>query len=116
MAQRWCYVGALGPGGILDWGQPGGGNIPTSGTLPDFEDFRLYNSISELALAGSYHGGIIDFDAYGLKVNGPELRDIITACYMAHPAMMEQRVTRLYLDYADGLGAENHVALVAVAM
>lgn len=116
MSMRWCYLGDLGPGGELDWGQPGGGNIPTSGSLPDLEDLRLYIAIMLLATEGCYRGAIIDHDAYGLKVNGPDLRRIITECYKDTPAILREPVIAQYLEYADTLELNHFVALVAVAM
>lgn len=116
MSRKWSYVGPLGPGGKLDWGRSAGGNIPPSGTLPDIEDLAIYQMISRLVISGRYEGQIIDFDAYGLKVSGTEIRQIIEACYQSEPTMLNAPVIARYLEYADQLTLEEHVAFVAVAM
>lgn len=116
MSMRWSYVGPLGQGGRLDWGQSAGANIPRSGTLPDIEDLSLYQAISRLVTDGAYEGQVIDHDAYGLKVNGADLRQIIEACYKSQPTMLSTPVIARYLEYADNLPPNEFVALVAVAM
>ena len=116
MSMKWSYVGPLGPGGKLDWGRPAGGNIPPSGLLPDIEDLSVYQMISRLTTQGQYGGGIVDFDAYGLKVNGADLRQIIEACYQSEPSMLTGPVIVQYLEYADNLPPNEFVAFVAVAM
>jgi hypothetical protein len=113
---KWSYVGPLGPGGKLDWGRSAGGNIPPSGLLPDIEDLSLYQMISKLVTDGAFQGQIIDYDAYGLKVNGADLRRIIEACYQSEPSMLAGPVVTQYLEYADNLPLDEFVAFVAVAM
>lgn len=116
MSMRWSYIGPLGPGGGLDWGQSAGANIPPSGTLPDIEDLSLYQAILKLVREGAYCGKYIDHDAAGLKVNGPELRHIIEDCYRSQPSMLTAPPIKHYLEYADNLLPNEFVALVAVAM
>ena len=44
---RWSYVADLGQNGALDWGGTNTGNIPVCGKyLPDFQDTKLYVTIS----------------------------------------------------------------------
>ena len=116
MAMRWSFVGALGAGKKLDWGGPIGGNIPVGGTLPDIDDTVVYQMIANLASRGEYQGKVIDFDAYGVKVNGPELRHIISECFRDSPGNLDRADIQQYLDYADALGIKKYVAFVAVAM
>lgn len=116
MSLKWCYVGELGPGGGLDWGRHAGSNIPTSGILPDLDELSIYIKIMHLALDGEYGGGVVDFDAYGLKVNSADLRQIIEDCYRAEPTMLEGPAISQYLEFADNLPAGKCVAFVAVAM
>jgi len=113
---KWSYVGPLGPDGQLDWGRPAGSNIPPSGRLPDIEDLTVYQTISGLVSSGSYEGQIIDFDAYGLKVKGTDLRQIIGTCYQSRPERLSGPVIAQYLKYADELPPNELVAFVAVAM
>lgn len=116
MSMRWSYVGPLGSDGHLDWGRSAGGNIPPSGTLPNIEDLTVYQTISSLVTAGEYEGLLVDFDAYGLKVSGTDLRQIIEACYEPGSTMLTDPVIAQYLDYADNLPPGEFVAFMAVAM
>jgi len=116
MSMKWSYVGPLGSGGKLDWGRSAGGNIPLSGLLPDIEELSVYQMISKLVAEGAFEGQIIDYDAYGLKVNGVDLRQIIEASYQSQPSMLTTRVIARYLEYADNLPPQEFVAFVAVAM
>lgn len=116
MPMRWSYVGALGRDGMLDWGRSAGANIPSSGTLPNIEDLLIYQAISKLAATGEYEGQVVDHDAYGLKVNGADLRCIIEACYELHPEKLLEPPIAQHLEYADNLPPNQYVALVAVAM
>jgi len=116
MSMKWSYVGPLGPGGKLDWGRSTGGNIPPSGLLPDIEDLSVYQMISKLVTDGAFEGQIIDCDAYGLKMNGADLRQIIEASYRSQPEMLTGPVIAQYLEYADSLPPNEFVAFVAVAM
>jgi hypothetical protein len=116
MAMRWCYIGELGPGSKLDWGGPEGGNIPIKGPLPDCEDLRLYQAISFLARDGQFEGAIIDFDAYGLRLNGHQLRRVLENCYKGDPSGLKDPVIKQYLEYGDALGEDHFIALVAVAL
>lgn len=116
MSMKWSYVGPLGPGDHLDWGRSAGGNIPPSGALPDIDDLSVYQMISRLVTEGRYSGQIVDYDAYGLKVSGTDLRHIIETCYQSQPEMLRTPVIAQYLDYADRLPPDQFVAFVAVAM
>lgn len=116
MSMKWSYVGPIGPGNQLDWGRSTGGNIPPSGMLPDIDDLTVYQMISGLVSSGKYEGQIIDFDAYGLKVRGADLRQIIEACYQSQPERLSGPVIAQYLEYADNLPPNEFVAFVAVAM
>lgn len=78
MTMRWSCVGRLGPRGALGWGGDWGGNVPASGTLPDIEDTRVYRQIRGLAQEGQYEGRRVDWGAYAIKVNGPELMSVLT--------------------------------------
>lgn len=116
MAMRWCYIGELGPDDRLDWGRGPGGNVPASGLLPDIDEGYLYLKVMHLAMNGEYDGGAIDFDAYGLKVSGAELRQVIQDCYAEKPDMLNNTVIRQYLRFADHLSPNKQVALVACSM
>jgi hypothetical protein len=113
---KWSYVGLLGPGDQLDWGRSAGGNIPPSGTLPDIDNLSVYQTISRHVTEGRYGGQVVDYDAYGLKVNGANLRYIIETCYQSQPEMLGTPVIVQYLAYADKLPSNQFVAFVAVAM
>ena len=109
MTQRWAYVGELGPGGALDWGGDWNGNIPKSGTLPEL-DSEAFWAILHLAEAGAYDGKKTDWGAWALKLNGPQMRDVLTRIYGAD---LSQPPLAAYAQLAEELGADKYVALVA---
>ncbi len=113
---RWVYAGELGPGGALDWKGPPGGNIPKAGMVPDLLDSSFYTQIRRLAWAGEFGGRDPDFDASAIKVNGPELRALLEEAYGAARLARPSEELKQYLALAERLGADRHVALVAVAM
>jgi hypothetical protein len=117
MTMRWSYLGELGPEGRLDWGGSWSGNVPTSGTiLPDNEDTSIYLKIREAAQQGLYDGRQVDWGAFAIKVNGPELLAILTACYGDLNSIAPESVPGRYIRYARALGSEKHVAFVSAEL
>jgi hypothetical protein len=117
MAMRWSYIGALGPDGALDWGGTWSGNIPTSGLyLPDWEDLKLYLQIRGHAREGKYGGDQVDWGAYAIRVNGPEMLTILAECYTDLGSVDPESLLGRYIAFARDLGSNEHVALVACAL
>jgi len=112
MTQRWAYVGDLGAGGALDWGGDNSGNIPVGGRLPDLGSDAFW-AILRLADAGKYEGRQVDWGAWAIKVNGPQLREVLGAIY-GHDR--PSPVVAQYLALADALGATRFMALVAAEL
>lgn len=115
MAQRFSYVGDLGPGNALDWGGSPGGNIPVS-RLAEIHDLELYLAIASLARTGSYGGRLPDWDAYVIKVNGPELKSVLLESFAKRPERLSGEPLTQYLALAERLGSDRFVALAAVAI
>jgi hypothetical protein len=115
MTQRWAYVGALGPNGALDWGGTYSGNIPTGGRLRDLDSSAFWK-ILNLAQEHAYEGRQVDWGAWALKVNGPQLRQVMEAIYGAERLKVPRPPLDSYLALADELGAEQFVALVAAEL
>ena len=114
---RWSYVGKLGKDGALDWGGDKNGNIPVSGLfLPDWEDTKLYLRIRGYAREGAYEGGQIDWGAFAIKVNGPEMLTVLEECYGRMDAVNPKTLLGRYAAFARKLGTENYVALVSAEM
>ena len=116
MTMRWSYLGRLGPGGALDWGGDDSGNIPTSGTLPDIEDTSVYRQIRGLAQEGRYEGRQVDWGAWAIKVNGPELLSVLTDCYGDLTYCDPKTVLGQHIKYAKKLGETKYVALISTEM
>ncbi len=112
---RWVYIGELGEDGKLDWGGPPGGNIPDAGLVPDLHDTGFYLMIRQLAREGKYEGRNPDFDASALKVDGPQLRELIALHYGRDALVNPGNILKPYVQLADSLG-DRCVALMAVAM
>ena len=114
---RWSYVGDLGKEGPLDWGGTNSGNIPvTERYLPNFQDNRLYLTISWHAKQGNYDGRAVDWGAQAIKVDGPKMLEILEECYGALDQHSPQSEIGLYADFARNLPSGKHVALIAASM
>ena len=114
---RWSYLGRLGPDGKLDWEGTWTGNIPPSGyILPDLEDLKIYQVIREHARKGDYEGDQVDWGAYAIKVNGPELLSVLRECYRHLEAADPESLIGRYASYASSLGPNKHVAFLSVEL
>jgi hypothetical protein len=114
---RWAYLGKLGPNGLLDWGGGWSGNIPASGyVLPDIEDTRIYLKIRELAQEGAYEGRQVDWGAFAIKVNGSALLSILAECLGDLDEIDPESVLGRHVVYAELLGTEKYVALIATEL
>jgi hypothetical protein len=117
MTMRWSYIGELGPNDRLDWGGDNTCNIPVSGQfLPDWNDNSLYFRIKQFADCGEFEGRQIDWGAWAVKVNGPELQRILSDCYGDLDAVKPDVLLGRYVSFAKELGEDHRVALVACAM
>ncbi len=115
MTQRWAYVGKLGPGEALAWGGDNNGNIPVSGWLKDLHSEAFW-AIMRLADEGHYQGRQVDWGAWALKVNGPELRQVLQRIYGDEKLAAPWPVLASYLALAEELGEARYVAFVAAEL
>ena len=114
---RWSYVGALGKDGALDWGGDDSGNIPASGHfLPDLEDTKIYLIIRGYAREGAYEGRQVDWGAFAIKVNGPEMLTILEECYGSLDGVGPKTILGKHAAFARKLGTDNYVALISCEM
>lgn len=110
----WAYVAELGSGGVLDWGGDDSGNLPRNRLLPDLNG--AFGTIYQLAKDGAYDGLQLDWGAWGLKVNGPQLREVLTAIYGDGVVSAARPPIDSYLKLADELGEHRYVAFVAAEL
>ena len=115
MTQRWAYVGKLGSGEALDWGGDSDGNIPVGGWLKDLHSEAFW-AIMRLADEGQYQGRQVDWGAWALKVNGPQLKQVLRDIFGAEQIAQPSPVLQSYIDLADELGDANYVAFVAAEL
>lgn len=113
MTQRWAYVGDLGKDGALDWGGDYNGNIPTSGRLPDLGSDAFW-AILGLVRDGAYEGRQVDWGAWAIKVNGPQLRQVLASIY--GDTLTTAPLPAPYLALADELGPDRFIAFVAAEL
>lgn len=111
MTQRWAFAGELGPNDALDWGGTWSGNVPKS-ILPDLGSDAFW-VIMRLAADGPFEGKQIDWGAWALRLNGPQLRDVLTRIYGAD---LSPARTAPYAALADELGENKFIALVAAEL
>ena len=107
---------ALGPRGVLDRGGDDSGNIPSAGTPPDMEDIRVYRQIRGLAQEGRYEGRQVDWGAWAIKVNGPELMSVLADCYGDLTDCDPNTVLGRRIKYAKKLEHGKYVALISTEM
>lgn len=114
---RWSYVADLGPNGALDWGGTNTGNIPVTGKyLPDFQDNKLYMTISWHAQQGNYDGRAVDWGAEAIKVDGPQILEILEECYGDLDQQSPKSEVGGLANFARSLPAGQQMALVACSM
>ena len=114
---RWSYVGALGKDGALDWGGNDSGNVPVSGRfLPDWDDTKLYLRIRGYAKEGGCEGRQVDWGAFAIKVNGPQMLTVLEECYGSTDAVDPKTLLGKYAAFARKLGTERYVALISAEM
>lgn len=109
---KWSYLAPLGADDKVEWGDPGSDSVPPSGQLlPDIENLSVYLKIREHAWEGRYCGQQIDWGAYGIKVNGPQLLQILEECSGDHGSAMS-----IYKDFARSLGDSQYVAFISIEL
>lgn len=108
-------MGALGPNNALDWGGTNSGNIPTGGRLRDLDSAAFWK-IMDLAQNNQFEGRQVDWGAWALKVNGPQLKSVLEAIYGAERLKKPWPPVDAYLALADELGDDQYVALVAAEL
>ena len=114
---RWSYVANLGPNDALDWGGDNTGNIPTTGQyLPDFQDTKLYMTINWHAQQGNYEGRAVDWGASAIKVDGPQILEILQGCYGDLDQHNPESEIGGLANFAGKLPAGKKMALVACSM
>lgn len=117
MPIRMSYLGKLGPEGKLDWGGSWTGNIPAAGhILPDNNDITIYQNIKEHACRGDYEGDQVDWGAYAIKVNGPDLLNVLSECYGDLRVVDPNSLKGRYVNYAETLGSNHYVAFIATEL
>lgn len=117
MPMKWSYLGKLGPQGQLNWGGDWSGNVPASGhILPDNNDLQVYLKIREHARNGEYCGDMVDWGAFAIKVNGPELLAILAECYGDLSRLTAGSLASRYVSYAQSLGEESYVAFISAEL
>ncbi len=114
MTERWIYIGELGENGALDWGgDPNLGNIPKHLQPSIYGDDGFW-IVVRLVDSGEFEGGKIDWGAWALKLNGPQLREVLTRVFSA--GIWPKQAIDDYVAFADKLGPGEYVALVAAEL
>lgn len=114
---RWSYVANLGPNDALDWGGNTTCNIPSTGQyLPDFNDNKLYLTIGWHAQKGNYEGRAVDWGAEAIKVDGPQILEILEGCYGDLDKHSPNSEIGMLANFARNLPAGKKMALIACSM
>jgi hypothetical protein len=110
MTSYWAYGVALSPGQLLDWGGTWDGNIPKSDLLPEL-DHKAYEAIAGLARRGEHNGVKVDWGAWAIRVNAPELHELVVSIYGKPPACGPAAAR--YIEFAGSMSADQQFALIA---
>ena len=114
MTERWIYIGELGENGALDWGgDPNLGNIPKHLQPSIYGDDGFW-IVVRLVDSGEFEGRKIDWGAWALKLNGPQLREVLTRVFSVD--IRRGNAAEEHIAFADKLGPDKYVALVAAEL
>ena len=111
MTMRWSYLGRLGEGSELDWG----GSVPVP-ALPELHETKLYMIIRGLAREWAHEGREVDWGASAIKVNGPEILEILESVYGDLGNVRGSGALAKYVKFARQLGTEGYAALIGAEM
>jgi hypothetical protein len=112
MTFTWAFLAELDPQGSLEWK----GNLPRSLGLPKLGDYA-FSTILELAKAGKFGGRQVDWGAWAIKVNGPQLQEVLDKC-VTHRQFFKDHGEKIeaYRKFAGEIGEGNSVAFVAAEL
>lgn len=105
------YLGKLGAGRELEWG----GSVPVP-ALPELHETKLYLIIRGLAREGAHQGREVDWGASAIKVNGPEIMDILESFYGDLRKVGRTGSLAKYVKFARQLGIEGFAAFIAAEL
>ena len=111
MPMRWSYLGRLGKSGDLNWG----GSVPVP-ALPELHETKLYLIIRGLAREGAHEGREVDWGASAIKVNGPEIMQILGSVYGDLENVDGKGALARYVKFARELGSEGFAALIGAEL
>jgi hypothetical protein len=115
MTMRWSYIGKLGRDGELNWGGNQYSNVPVP-ALPELHETKLYLIIRGLAREGAHEGREVDWGASAIKVNGPEIMNILQSVYGELENLNQKQTIRRYVEFARQLGSERFAAFIAAEL
>jgi hypothetical protein len=115
MTMRWSYIGKLGGAGELNWGGNQYSNVPVP-VLPELHETKLYLIIRGLAREGAHEGREVDWGASAIKVNGPEILEILKSVYGDLENVRGSGALTKYVKFARELGSEGFAALIGAEM
>ena len=84
--------------------------------MGNYWDTKLYLTIRGYAREGGYEGCRVDWGAFAIKVNGPEMLTILEECYGNMDEVDPKTLLGKYADFARKLGTENYVALISTEL
>ncbi len=84
--------------------------------LPELHETKLYLIIRGLAREGAHEGREVDWGASAIKVNGPEILDILRSVYGDLEKFKPKDTIGKYVRFANKLGSEGYAAFIAAEL
>ena len=80
------------------------------------DDTRVYLAIRDHAQKGRYDGIQVDWGAFAIKVNGPELIEILQDAVGRTSIQADDNLITKYISYAKFLGSDQYIAFLSVEL
>ena len=90
-------------------------NVPVP-ALPELHETKLYMIIRGLAREGAHEGREVGWGAFAIKVNGPEIMEILESGYGDLENLGRIAALAKYVKFARELGTEGYAALIGAEM
>lgn len=109
----WAFLAELDPHGGVDFK----GSLPSPLPLPKLMGYGAFGTVLDLAKTGAFEGRQVDWGAWAIKVNGPQLVDVLDQCVKHLQFFMDDgEKIEIYRKFAGEISEGKSVAFVAAEL